>query len=54
MEKSGKVKICDFGFARMVERFENMTVCGTNQWMAPEVALGRLYDASADVFSYGV
>mmetsp|Transcript_8420 Transcript_8420/g.23739 ORF Transcript_8420/g.23739 Transcript_8420/m.23739 type:complete len:931 (+) Transcript_8420:88-2880(+) len=54
LEKTGRVKLCDFGFARLVEKAEIMTVCGTDQWMAPEVALGRHYDVAADVFSFGM
>eukprot|EP00211_Chloroparvula_japonica_P006074 CAMPEP_0119119940 /NCGR_PEP_ID=MMETSP1310-20130426/1206_1 /TAXON_ID=464262 /ORGANISM="Genus nov. species nov., Strain RCC2339" /LENGTH=349 /DNA_ID=CAMNT_0007109399 /DNA_START=151 /DNA_END=1200 /DNA_ORIENTATION=- len=49
-----KIKVCDFGFARCVDHQEAMTVCGTDEWMAPEVALGRHYDEKADVFSYAM
>ena len=28
--------MCDFGFARCVDKSEVMTVCGTDEWMAPE------------------
>lgn len=49
-----KIKVCDFGFGRMVEVDSLMTTCGTNQWMAPEVSLGEKYNHKADVFSYGM
>jgi len=49
-----RIKVCDFGFARCVDKTEMMTVCGTDEWMAPEVALGRHYDEQADVFSYAM
>jgi len=52
-----KVKVCDFGLARSApdndEKRGGMTIVGTNEWMAPEVAMGETYDSSADVFSYG-
>lgn len=31
------ILVCDFGFARSVSRRQLMTVCGTGEWMAPEV-----------------
>eukprot|EP01089_Gocevia_fonbrunei_P004231 TRINITY_DN1424_c0_g1_i1.p1 TRINITY_DN1424_c0_g1~~TRINITY_DN1424_c0_g1_i1.p1 ORF type:complete len:427 (+),score=87.11 TRINITY_DN1424_c0_g1_i1:128-1408(+) len=55
--ESWKVKVCDFGLARSApsEGDRNlMTIVGTNEWMAPEVAMGENYTLSADVFSYGM
>lgn len=49
-----RIKVCDFGFSRLVEKNEFMTVCGTDEWMAPEVRLGKMYDERADVFSFSM
>jgi len=53
-----KVKVCDFGLARSApddqEKKGGLTIVGTNEWMAPEVAMGETYDSSADVFSYAM
>lgn len=50
-----KIKVCDFGFARKAEaKADYLTMCGTDEWMAPEVGLGEKYDERADVFSYGM
>jgi len=51
-----KLKVCDFGLARNspVEGEKYITTVGTNEWMAPEVALQDPYGQSADVFSYGM
>eukprot|EP01103_Thecamoeba_quadrilineata_P013212 TRINITY_DN359_c0_g1_i1.p1 TRINITY_DN359_c0_g1~~TRINITY_DN359_c0_g1_i1.p1 ORF type:complete len:339 (+),score=76.52 TRINITY_DN359_c0_g1_i1:99-1115(+) len=49
-----KVKVCDFGFSRRVSKDGVMTVCGTDEWMAPEVMCGEPYDEKADVFSFGM
>jgi len=49
-----KVKVCDFGFSRRVSKDQQMTLCGTDEWMAPEVMCGDKYDEKADVFSFGM
>ncbi|GAM29201.1 hypothetical protein SAMD00019534_123770 [Acytostelium subglobosum LB1] len=56
--ESWKIKVCDFGFARTAglngRAKRTMTICGTNNWMAPEVILGQDYNETCDVFSYGI
>ncbi len=63
LDKSDKVKVCDFGFARKVDKkldklsgkkASQLTIAGTDQWMAPEVIVGTPYGQPADVFSFGV
>jgi len=53
-----KVKVCDFGLARSSpdqdEKRSGITMVGTNEWMAPEVAMGESYDGKADVFSFAM
>jgi len=52
-----KMKLCDFGFARSFSRDggkKRYTLCGTEDWMAPELILGDDYDEKVDVFSYGI
>jgi serine/threonine protein kinase len=51
------VKLCDFGLSRSVsepKKKQRMTLCGTDDFMAPEVTLGMDYDAACDIFSYGM
>eukprot|EP01133_Synstelium_polycarpum_P013387 gene13387-15751_t len=49
-------KVCDFGFARTYNKNKSrhLSICGTDDFMAPEVILGMDYDESADIFSFGV
>ncbi|KDO19725.1 TKL protein kinase [Saprolegnia parasitica CBS 223.65] len=48
-------KLSDFGISRQRIADETMTVgVGTAFWTAPEVLLGLKYDASVDVYSFGV
>merc|ERR1711981_385484 len=50
-----RIKLCDFGFARRVpDGKHRLTICGTEEWMAPEVIMGADYGLQADVFSYGI
>ncbi|KAF2071460.1 hypothetical protein CYY_007213 [Polysphondylium violaceum] len=50
------IKVCDMGLARTVNSVEKskMTICGTDDYMAPEVMIGEEYDQSCDVFSFGM
>ncbi|EGG17284.1 LISK family protein kinase [Cavenderia fasciculata] len=56
-----KIKVCDMGFARSTNSAQRsirgnhrLTICGTNNWMSPEVILGQPYDNKCDVFSFGI
>ncbi len=62
-ERSGqeRVKVCDFGIAKIVENEGRSTaitkdgyVCGTPEYMAPEQARGDAIDLRADIYSAGV
>jgi len=58
LDGEGRVKLCDFGLARRATPSagapQMMTLVGTDDWMAPEVAGGNDYDQSCDVFSFGM
>ena len=47
-------KICDFGFARMKKTSKRMSICGTDEFKAPEMYLEDDYDEKVDVFSLGM
>ena len=46
----GHIKLTDFGLSKMVESINNKsyTICGTIQYLAPEIMGGEGYDASVD------
>lgn len=51
----GHFKLGDFGIARQLERTSaGLTKTGTLTYMAPEIYLGREYNASVDLYSLGI
>ncbi len=52
LDKSGLVKIADFGLAKKTLR--TYTVCGTPDYMAPEVIVSRGHAAAVDWWAIGV
>uniref|UniRef100_UPI003F5D553C uncharacterized protein LOC101883587 isoform 1 n=1 Tax=Danio rerio TaxID=7955 RepID=UPI003F5D553C len=51
----GHLRLTDFGLSRRLERGERaFTICGTIQYMAPEVLSGGPYSHAADWWSLGI
>lgn len=50
-----QIKLCDFGFARIIEdKSFRRSVVGTPAYLAPEVLLNKGYNKSLDMWSVGV
>ena len=46
VDDSWRCVLCDYGFARRKAAYA-MTICGTDEFMAPEVLFGEVYDERA-------
>ncbi|CAH1109651.1 unnamed protein product [Psylliodes chrysocephalus] len=54
IESSGYLKITDLGFCKKIENQRTYTLCGTPEYLAPEIILSQGYNYSVDWWSFGV
>jgi serine/threonine protein kinase len=54
LDKDGHIKLTDFGLSKILFTDKQMTysVCGTPEYIAPEILTGKGYNQSADWFSF--
>jgi serine/threonine protein kinase len=59
LDKSGHIKLTDFGLSKYSKNYNHpetkaFTICGTPEYLAPEILLGKGYDKTVDWWSLGV
>lgn len=54
LTKSGYIKLIDFGLAQPLANDKTYTLCGTPQYMAPEILLRKGYGLAADWWALGI
>ncbi|KAG8246997.1 cAMP-dependent protein kinase catalytic subunit beta-like [Homalodisca vitripennis] len=54
IDHTGYLKLTDFGFCKKLEKGRTYTLCGTPEYIAPEVLLHKGYGLSADWWSVGI
>jgi len=53
IQDSGYIRVTDFGFCKMIDS-RTWTLCGTPEYIAPEVILSKGYGKAVDWWSFGV
>jgi len=54
LDSNGNIKLADFGWAVHTPLHRRTTVCGTLDYLAPEIVLGKYHDEKVDNWSLGV
>lgn len=55
LDKAGNLRLCDFGWSIEVADYDmRQTICGTQDYLAPEMLMERPYTTSVDLWAAGV
>ncbi|KAK9501306.1 hypothetical protein O3M35_012044 [Rhynocoris fuscipes] len=54
IDHEGYVKITNFGMCKLINHNRTYTICGTAEYMAPEVIANKGYGLAADWWSFGI
>lgn len=54
LDSRGNIKIADFGFAKIIPDNRTWTLCGTPEYLAPEIILSRGHGRPVDWWALGV
>ena len=53
IDKEGYPRLVDFGFAKVIKG-KSFTLCGTPEYLAPEIVLGRGHNKAVDYWAFGI
>ena len=54
INKNGYLKLTDFGFAKIIDNEKTYTLCGTPEYLAPEILLNKGHGKPVDWWTLGI
>merc|ERR1719355_427429 len=54
LDGEGYLKITDFGFAKVMKTARTLTLCGTPDYLAPEIVAGKGHGKGVDWWTLGI
>jgi serine/threonine protein kinase len=54
IDAEGHLKLVDFGFAKRIHDRETYTLCGTPEYLAPEVIRNKGHSTAVDWWAFGI